>query len=678
MYDASGVSEDVSSEPYVGIMPTASMSIKDVARQRHLSTARHLLQKIAAFLAADHLTGRARSWHLNAIALYVLVISAYRIYVNTNARIQDSADYNEEWSTTTRVVVYIVVCGPIAVIYQFVMSGNRIESTALDCSIAALGCAAGSALMAFDYTQASNSYDGTFIMIGVVGWAIMMMANAAFGMGLTDRMPAWLGRHYKELRRAREAYCKHRLKSHIAPRDTPLTLLPDPKLGLDPIVIDTSVGSRIKDVVTAVRQRDGPSVEREHTVTLTQRIFSFFFTEAPPWSEAFLKKSRPPIVVVSACCALLVMAVLAAAILSSKVTFFGDLASDLRDIANELDEFQNQQRRRLEEGSGDLDKSIRRLDRAAHRLGELQRDLTNSLYSGACIALVIMLPVVAAIVPRFDRAVVKVATGKLREDLSPGDKAKATVGAGTAFFGSTVSVIAVGYMLNTVIVGLVVLIFVNSAIRNVIWSYRYYFYSYAVSFVIKSYIIQPYVFHRFASEGGHELKRHTAFMLCNIAWTAYNFIIGATVAILRACYYILYVITAVAFLDECILPDPLRSMDTAHLSFLGTVWSHHRHHNPIVHVAAGIMTQLQKDAASTNIPSFSPAAKRWHLAYTLVNNPSLVNARCPEPAPTEPRCEQNKRSILTGIFQFRPSPSSDSATADEQYREMTPPAAANA
>lgn len=674
MHDASGISEDGCTSPNIRVLPTASMSIKDVARERQSSTAQRWMQKISAFFAADHLTGRARCWHLNVVALYVLVISAYRIYVNTNARIQDSADYNEEWSTTTRVAIYIVVCGPVAVIYQFVMSGNRVESTALDCSIAALACAAGSVLMAFDHTQTSTSYEGIFTMVGVAGWAIMMMANAAFGLGLTERMPAWLGRHFEELRRARELYCKQRLTSHTAPSDTKITLLPDPKLGLDPIVFDAPRGSRIEDVVTAVRHREEPSVTPEHTPTLKQRIFTFFRAEAPPSYEAYLKNSRPPIVIVSACCALLVMAVLAATILSTRFAFFSDIADDLRDIANQLDEFQNQQERRLEESSREFDNAIRRLDRAAHRLGELQRDITNSMYTGACVALAVMLPVVAAIVPRFDRAVVRMAAGKLRENLSPGDKANATAGAATAFFGSTISVVAVGYVLNTIILGIVALIFINSDIRKAIWSYRYYFYSYAISFIIKSYIIQPYVFHKFASEGGHELKRHTAFMLCNIAWTAYNFIIGATVAILRACYYILYVTIAVTFLDECILPDAMRSMDTAHMSFLGTVWSHHRHHNPIVHVAAGILAQLQKDAASADIPSYSLAAKRWHLAYTLLNNPSLVNARYPEPAPTESKRERNKGSAWTSNFQFRSPPSSDMATTDEQSQDLTPPA----
>ena len=100
----------------------------------------------------------------------------------------------------------------------------------------------------------------------------------------------------------------------------------------------------------------------------------------------------------------------------------------------------------------------------------------------------------------------------------------------------------------------------------------------------------------------------------------YGLISGSTGALVRFCYYVVWCAEALFIFDECMLPGPLKTLDAGHMSFTATLWCYHRHHNVCMRQAAELF-------AGPRDPAPSRAKTRWHLAYTLLKNPSLVRER---------------------------------------------------
>lgn len=548
--------------------------------------------------------------------MYSLVFVTVRSYVAVSEWFTTVDAVAEDWQTFFAVIWYLAICAPVALLYQVVLSGNRLDSTPADCWLSAAVSLALALASRISAGYEVSSADDTVVVLVVLesvcvaGFGLSAMFNASFALGLERHFPKFLGRHHEELCRARLDYCRLRLKqrSDLPPRDTPVTVFPDPRLRLEPVEILLREGDRIEDCFPApaaavVEDEDDGRWSLVH-----------FLGMPKPWPFGYLRRSRPPILYVSALVALLLIAVLAYVMIIMDFNMFRKIASDLNDIARYLEG--------LDEEDEILQDAVDKLDSSASLLKVLEHDWNRCWIFAVGISVAIMVLVTCTIVPRFDRASELVKTGAPLHLREGGGAQEALLGQATALFGATISVAIIGLFLNTFVITCIIYVFVSDMIREAIWRYRYFILSFGISFIIKGFILQPYLFHKAASDG-HRLVRFNLFMICDIAWTAYNVIIGVTIALIRAAYYVLFVVSAVAILDYTILPPSLSVYDTAHNAFVAAVWAHHRHHHPVLHVAVEALREELKKAS----PRRSRATKRWHLTYTLLNNPKLMRER---------------------------------------------------
>jgi len=650
------------------------------------------------FLKVDHLRGDYRCYELHILALFGVVVTAYSLYTNTNSAINRSANYSDNWSSCIGVVTYVMVCVPIAFIYQATTAANSPGAASAREVYSAVVTALVIAFLSFDVSRQRGS-DGVYVRVilgtAIAAWGIVFLSTIYFWYVNGENMPR-IFRHKAELQRARnervaDLLKERRRKNRGATTTTSATTTTTSAttessrkkkkkvqkttegvlrvaLNFD---VETVEFDKETNVVTLrklsnnvvedvgqlffllpeeeeedVKEDDDDDVKEEESMK-ARVMTKFLGPRREPWYEGYLRRSRPPLMLAATFFAFLVLAILAAVCLGWRVRILGKIANDLDDVSKNLEALAPTERRLEEEE--DLDEffsdALDTLRRAAHKLNVVENDWNNSWLAGASLSLVILLGVASTYVPRFDAAIDKAKRGQLPKHLAR----DATFGKGTAIFGSLFSIVGLGYVLNALVLSVIIFVFVNDDVRNLIWSYRVYILSYCISLVIKSYILQPYLFHKYASYDGKVIKREAAFYLCDVAWIAYGVIVGATVSLMRILYYVLYSFVAVALLDETILPAPVRSLDSAYLAFWGLVYAHHRHHNDVVHVA---VDQLRRHRDQQNHDdddddndeekakkellrrTADRARTRWHLAYTLLNNPKLrAERRSGPPAP---------------------------------------------
>ena len=79
--------------------------------------------------------------------------------------------------------------------------------------------------------------------------------------------------------------------------------------------------------------------------------------------------------------------------------------------------------------------------------------------------------------------------------------------------------------------------------------------------------------------------------------------------------------------DASLLPGKLKALDSGYDAFVSTLWVHHRHQNTAAVIAKDIFLEAASDVDGRQHPELNRARTRWHLAYTLLKNPTLIHER---------------------------------------------------
>ena len=342
--------------------------------------------------------------------------------------------------------------------------------------------------------------------------------------------------------------------------------------------------------------------------------------------------------------------------LSIRLRRFSRIGSELRDMADQFNALADGETR-----------TARQLNNYASIFEELEADFNMSWQIGGWLGLVLALGVASSYVPLFDSAVSRAAKGGYRRERP---RQAERIACGASLFGAYVSIALLTFIVFSFVLAVCAMMLINDDIRAWLWSYRNLAYSYAISYVLKTYILQPTIFHYYATDG-FLIKRDVLFYICNIAWIAYGVFVGATVALIRVGMYIGFSILATGDLGICILPESLKVFDFAHMAYVAQVLFHNHHHNTVAHVFADALasscprrrldektvvesssSSSSEESSSEDSSSSSKAAdakddgsspeleeeeetpipvrrrrrrarNRWLIAYTLIHNPQL-------------------------------------------------------
>ncbi|XP_076465781.1 stimulated by retinoic acid gene 6 protein-like [Babylonia areolata] len=118
-----------------------------------------------------------------------------------------------------------------------------------------------------------------------------------------------------------------------------------------------------------------------------------------------------------------------------------------------------------------------------------------------------------------------------------------------------------------------------------------------------------------------------------------NLLVGVASALFRTCKSLVLGLIFLARLDRCLLMRGFESMDPGYMAYVGSLLVDNAHNHPVMRtfcallvrltcspqakVDRGIAYLLEPAKCGTN----SRAARRWHLAYTLLKNPDLLPRR---------------------------------------------------
>lgn len=593
------------------------------------------------------------------------------IYRNVRVEIARSARYSEDWSSLISFSVYVAICAPVSVLFQASNAANATDASRINKLVSVVVTVLILCFMSWDYAgerRKDRFFSTMGITLALVAWFLVLAASLYFCLDRKEDLHLFA--HERLLKRSRRDKAKSLLSSSSPPRSSSyakdearVSLSLDYALeSFDPdtnvitlrrkrhTAHDNTIFTLEEPVTEAAGEEQG---EDSLIQTLKKKVFDRHKGEKS--YDRYIRTSRPPIVVAGVLGALLVLALIGTATLSYRLKSLSRLADELNEIADSIDaDFGEdptdvvEARRRLNERTS----ASNTLDKLAKRMRTLQDDFNSCWVAGCYVGIVVGFFVSMTHIPRFDKAVANASKGVARLDETT--KNYSTVGRSASLFGAIISITVLASVVVTGIVTAFSFVFVNDATRQFLWSYRYYAVSYLITFGLNYYVLEPYLFHAYASDG-YRIKRNTAFMLCDIGWTAYGVVVGFTVAFFRVLYYISYSVVAVAFLDESILPPVIREFDSCYIAFFAAVSSHHRHHNALLHVFAdalqeSITNEAPRSEEKSNAQYSSRVKSRWHLAYTLLNNPSLRRDRRSSPplkncGDDDEKCDESVASI---------------------------------
>eukprot|EP00635_Sarcinochrysidales_sp_CCMP3193_P009927 CAMPEP_0118890098 /NCGR_PEP_ID=MMETSP1166-20130328/726_1 /TAXON_ID=1104430 /ORGANISM="Chrysoreinhardia sp, Strain CCMP3193" /LENGTH=376 /DNA_ID=CAMNT_0006828699 /DNA_START=321 /DNA_END=1451 /DNA_ORIENTATION=+ len=333
--------------------------------------------------------------------------------------------------------------------------------------------------------------------------------------------------------------------------------------------------------------------------------------ERPPLTQSFLSSSQ-------VLGSFVIVGAIGVWFLQLRLTRFGKVAANLRDIGDSFADL----------ATDDGTRTATQLYNYADVFEQVEEDVNASWQAGGWIALVATLALVTTYVPSFDRSVARAARGGYRRGPGVPPRPEERVAYGANLFGAFVSIALLSFIFLSIVVALGTMCLVNQGIRDFLWDHRALAISYGISYVLKTFVLQPAVFHYYATDG-FLVKRDVPFYVCNVAWIAYGVIVGATVAVARVGLYFAFSLVASADLGDCFLPEPVANVDYAHMAYTAEVHLHNNHHNTVAHVFADNLRDEVRgnddddDDESSRRQTRSRVRNKWQLAYTLIHNPKL-------------------------------------------------------
>eukprot|EP00930_Biecheleria_cincta_P046665 TRINITY_DN3220_c0_g1_i2.p1 TRINITY_DN3220_c0_g1~~TRINITY_DN3220_c0_g1_i2.p1 ORF type:complete len:824 (-),score=89.53 TRINITY_DN3220_c0_g1_i2:74-2545(-) len=226
-----------------------------------------------------------------------------------------------------------------------------------------------------------------------------------------------------------------------------------------------------------------------------------------------------------------------------------------------------------------------------------------------------------------------------RRDLRTGTKRVSANQAATIFHpvrasalpGMMMSTIAFGFTLMLVLVlaamfGLLLLVDVISSDSDVFVNILTLLSGSGLSILVKIFVLDKFVGRRLLTDKGFitNWRLFNAYLLFTIPISTVS---GILLAFTRLVYLFGVGALYIVRLDITLFPGCLSAYDSGYVTHMAALLIAKRHQNPIMQTWA---QELQKTAAS-DISSISAARRRairkWNLAVTLVNNPSLMHDR---------------------------------------------------
>jgi len=132
--------------------------------------------------------------------------------------------------------------------------------------------------------------------------------------------------------------------------------------------------------------------------------------------------------------------------------------------------------------------------------------------------------------------------------------------------------------------------------------------------------------------------------LYSVAMVCINIITGFFFAFKRFVLLTALSVVAVCRLDCTIFPDSIVTLDTGFSSFMALLAISHRHRSPIISIFVRLCQDISNSNSNSNSGNDGNSSSgdgvvlqtsnrrkcrrnKWHLLYTLLNNPSLIELR---------------------------------------------------
>lgn len=208
-----------------------------------------------------------------------------------------------------------------------------------------------------------------------------------------------------------------------------------------------------------------------------------------------------------------------------------------------------------------------------------------------------------------------------------------------------------------------------AALDRIIHQYGTVLWTITCATIIKCILIDLVVYEYYCTDGTR-VKRTAPFAFCTVALTLYNVISGGFLAYIRVFLLSLHSIHLIFQYDYSHFPGIIRVLDAPYGSYWATVQYERVHNNDKVIAGSAILADgiaRKEEGGRDSNPGYDErlrklrAKNRWRLAYTLIQNPSVVRYRVTKPDTNSPRSFQHPalRIPSARVLPFNPALTSE-------------------
>jgi len=184
------------------------------------------------------------------------------------------------------------------------------------------------------------------------------------------------------------------------------------------------------------------------------------------------------------------------------------------------------------------------------------------------------------------------------------------------YMGSQLGTLAVGFCVLTGACAIVALVVIFPASRNFLWSWRWYLLGLKLLFILGVALLS--FFNALPTSNRRASISH-------IVLSFYHLLSGQWWGFYRFVFFVFHSCFTWARVDVPLFPaggSDSGILDIGYNAYIGIIYGEHCRRNPIVVTAVNIFKAI------ISRPTKKPrVVNRWHLAYTLVKNPSLIPYR---------------------------------------------------
>ena len=204
------------------------------------------------------------------------------------------------------------------------------------------------------------------------------------------------------------------------------------------------------------------------------------------------------------------------------------------------------------------------------------------------------------------------------------------------FIGLQIGSVLFGYAVIVLILWPILALAFNRHFWAWVWANGYIPVSLVIT-VFQLYFLDRIVGNRWLSNG-YWIRNPGGWTLFSTVVMMSSVVTGLAASVKRFVFLIAFALGSVLRLDSTRFPSRLVSYDQGYSSFMSVIMLRHRHCSPVISVARELRFGLGKRGLAPSDNDTEPhtaskseaqkrARTRWHLAYTLLNNPQLIYGR---------------------------------------------------